>query len=219
MEDFSKPDFIFSSRVELTAGVNPKDFLKAFTEAGSGVAMDLGQNRRFSLDRVDSIRLLLRRTCHVAYRTVHEEYTEEKIAKKPELSLVSCGLAIIQRVYNNSGKAKALASALYNDADDGSLSFAAYLTQVDESSHAPAWAPHAWTDSQWDARESESYTQEQHEEWDRLQQRASGKFQAFCWECDPELDIDPTLSLGRVHFGSFGVGGVDRDTTPPRTNR
>ncbi|KAK3242997.1 hypothetical protein CYMTET_47335 [Cymbomonas tetramitiformis] len=105
--------------------------------------------------------------------------------------------------------------------DDGSLSFAAYLTQGDEASHAPAWAPQEWADSEWDAWELESYTQEQHEEWDRLQRKASAKFQAFCYAGEEagydEQDLQEpysSLSLGRVHFGSFGVGGVDRDTTP-----
>ncbi|KAK3289957.1 hypothetical protein CYMTET_2620 [Cymbomonas tetramitiformis] len=105
--------------------------------------------------------------------------------------------------------------------DDGSLSFAAYLTQRDDASHAPAWAPQEWTDSEWDAWEHDSYTQEQHDEWDRLQRKASAKFQAFCYAGDEtgydEQDLQEpfsSLSLGRVHFGSFGVGGVDRDTTP-----
>ncbi|KAK3246950.1 hypothetical protein CYMTET_43531 [Cymbomonas tetramitiformis] len=397
LEDFDKTDFIFTPTVEVPAGVNPKQFIKAFTDAVSNASTDLGQHSSLDISREDAVRLFLRRTCPVTYKQVHEDYAIEKVKTQAELTLVSCGLAI-QRVYNTLGKAKQLTSAFYNDAghrhgergglesrgapdlrpprprdvyyparsshpfkgkgksfrfaasplpkggnwpqgisrkgkgkgkgkgkkgkgksqktrvtfhpgskqfmgncwscggrhrqadcthmqhlaahsmrldpealaegaftdvltarfqaayehseeafqavcwehgtpdicdssesvctypDDGSLSFAAYLTQGDEDSHAPAWAPQEWTDSEWDAWETDSYTQEQHEEWDRLQRKASAKFQAFCFageEADyNEQDLQEpysSLSLGRVHFYGFGVGGVDRDTThtPP----
>ncbi|KAK3285054.1 hypothetical protein CYMTET_7329 [Cymbomonas tetramitiformis] len=79
MEEFSKADFIFSPKVELTAG---------------DLELTPGVSSRHTLK--------------------------------------------LSRAYNNPGKAKALTSALYNDADsvctypeDGPLSFAAYLTQTD----------------------------------------------------------------------------------------
>eukprot|EP00854_Cymbomonas_tetramitiformis_P017738 gene17737-biopygen18325 len=43
LEDFSKPDFIFSQKVELKAGVDPKEFLKAFTESINGASTDLAR--------------------------------------------------------------------------------------------------------------------------------------------------------------------------------
>ncbi|KAK3281595.1 hypothetical protein CYMTET_10619 [Cymbomonas tetramitiformis] len=301
LEDFSKPDFIFNQK---------------------------GHDSRFNLCRDVSIRLLLHRTCHVAYKVVHEKCTDEEIARKPELTLVSCGLAIQRAYYNNSDNPKVLntcaaraekakakearmvkakgrrenaaspstqgpssskeivgpavgdtarwtvythntrrltpcnltlppalakgaftgvLAARYQAAyehseeafqyvcwehgapdicdptesvctypDDGSLYFSAYLTQEDEAAHSPAWGrpPHDYADFEWDAWGSDPYTQEQHEEWERLQQKAVASFQAFCQEWGSEEDED-TLSLGRVHVGNFGVGGVDRGTTPP----
>ncbi|KAK3271445.1 hypothetical protein CYMTET_20203 [Cymbomonas tetramitiformis] len=113
LEDFSKPDVIFSQRVELKAGVDPNEFLKAFTESLSGASTDLGHDSRFNLGRADSIRLLLRRACPVFYKAVHAKYTEEEVSRKPDLTLVNCGLAI-QRAYNNSDNPKVLSSAVYN---------------------------------------------------------------------------------------------------------
>ncbi|KAK3262810.1 hypothetical protein CYMTET_28353 [Cymbomonas tetramitiformis] len=213
-------------KVELTVGVDPNEFLRAFTESINGASTDLGHDSRFNLGRDISIRLLLRRTCPVTYVAVHEKSTDEEIAKKPALTLVSSGLAI-QRVYNNSDKTRVLNNALYNDAgrhhgelggrdyrgapdrasplpvmfttlaaryqaayehseeacqavcwehgtpdicdvsesvrtypDDGFLSFAAYLTQWDEAAHSPAWGSHGCADSEWDAWDSDPYTQE-----------------------------------------------------------
>ncbi|KAK3257309.1 hypothetical protein CYMTET_33599 [Cymbomonas tetramitiformis] len=56
LEDFSKPDCIFIQKVELTAGVDPKEFLKAFTEYINGASTDLGHDSRFNLGRDISIR-------------------------------------------------------------------------------------------------------------------------------------------------------------------
>ncbi|KAK3287392.1 hypothetical protein CYMTET_5103 [Cymbomonas tetramitiformis] len=306
LEDFDKTDFIFTPTVEVPAGVNPKQFIKAFTDAVSNAATDLGQHSSLDISREDAVRLFLRRTCPVTYKQVHEDYAIEKVKTQAELTLG------IRRKGKGKGKGKkgkgqkqksrvtfhpgskqfygncwssggrhrqadcthmqhlaahsmrldpeALAEGAFTDVlaaryqaayehseeafqavcwehgtpdicdssesvctypDDGSLSFAAYLTQGDEASYAPAWAPQEWTDSEWDAWELESYTQEQHEEWDRLQRKAAAKFQAFCYAGEEagydEQDLQEPysfLSLGRVHFGSFGVGGVDRDTTP-----
>ncbi|KAK3237051.1 hypothetical protein CYMTET_52837 [Cymbomonas tetramitiformis] len=95
LEDFSKPDFIFSQKVELKAGVDPKEFLKAFTESINGASTDLGHDSRFNLGRDVSIRLLLRRTCPVAYKAVHEKYTDEEIARKPELTLGTTTMNVV----------------------------------------------------------------------------------------------------------------------------
>ncbi|KAK3235215.1 hypothetical protein CYMTET_54566 [Cymbomonas tetramitiformis] len=365
LEDFDKTDFIFTPGVEVPAGVNPKQFIKAFTDAVSNAATDLGQHSSLDISREDAVRLFLRRTCPVTYKQVHEDYAIEKVKTQAELcdpghrhgerggldprgapdlrptrprdvyypgrsshpfkgkgknfrfaasplpkggnwpqgirrkgkgkgkgrkgkgqkqkarvtfhpgskqfygNCWSCGgrhrqadCTHMQHLAAHSMRLdpEALAEGAFTDVlaaryqaayehseeafqavcwehgtpdicdssesvctypDDGSLSFAAYLTQGDEASHAPAWAPQEWTDSEWDAWEHESYTQEQHDEWDRLQRKASAKFQAFCYAGDEagydEQDLQEpysSLSLGRVHFGSFGVGGVDRDTTP-----
>ncbi|KAK3238175.1 hypothetical protein CYMTET_51796 [Cymbomonas tetramitiformis] len=311
LEDFDKTDFIFTPTVEVPAGVNPKQFIKAFTDAVSNASTDLGQHSSLDISREDAVRLFLRRTCPVTYKQVHEDYAIEKVKTQADLTLGisrkgkgkgkgkgkkgkgksqktrvtfhpgskqfmgncwSCGgrhrqadCTHMQHLAAHSMRLdpEALAEGAFTDVltarfqaayehseeafqavcwehgtpdicdssesvctypDDGSMSFAAYLTQGDEDSHAPAWAPQEWTDSEWDAWETDSYTQEQHEEWDRLQRKASAKFQAFCFageEADyNEQDLQEpysSLSLGRVHFYGFGVGGVDRDTThtPP----
>ncbi|KAK3265741.1 hypothetical protein CYMTET_25597 [Cymbomonas tetramitiformis] len=315
LEDFTQTDFVFTRKVEVTAGVNPKDFIKAFTEAISGAATDLGQHGRLDISREDSVRLFLRRTCPQTYKQVAATvnvvaWTPGELPTTLMPALVMCIILGIRRKGKGKGKKgkgkqqkarvtfhpgvkqfygncwscggrhrqadcvhtqhlaahsmrldpEALAEGAFTDVlaaryqaayehseeafqavcwehgtpdicdssesvctypDDGSLSFAAYLTQGDDASHAPAWAPQEWTDSEWDAWEHDSYTQEQHDEWNRLQRKASAKFQAFCCEGDDQnydgLDFQEplsSLSLGRVHFGSFGVGGVDRDTTP-----
>lgn len=104
VEDFSKADFVFTkSAVELTAGVNPKQFLQTFQDCLQGAQEELGDGSTLELGRDTAIRLLLRRACPTFYKAVHDEYLPEKVKAKPELTVVSCALAI-QRVYNTSVK-------------------------------------------------------------------------------------------------------------------
>ncbi|KAK3274949.1 hypothetical protein CYMTET_16902 [Cymbomonas tetramitiformis] len=79
LEDFDKTDFICTPRVEVPAGVNPKQFIKAFTDAVSNAATDLGQHSSLDISREDAVRLFLRRTCPVTYKQVHEDYAIEKV--------------------------------------------------------------------------------------------------------------------------------------------
>ncbi|KAK3284681.1 hypothetical protein CYMTET_7680, partial [Cymbomonas tetramitiformis] len=206
---------------DATAAVvpNANKLLKELLEplcAGTALVLVREAHSRFNLGRDISIRLLLRRTCPVTYKAVYEKYTDEEIAKKPRYQAAyEHSEEAFQAVCWEHGTSDICdaSESVCTYPDDGSLSFAAYLTQEDEAAHSPAWGPHGYADSEWDAWDSDPYTHEQREEWERLQQKAEASFQAFCQEWDPEED-ENTLSLGRVHFGSFGLGGVDRGTTP-----
>ncbi|KAK3285247.1 hypothetical protein CYMTET_7133 [Cymbomonas tetramitiformis] len=224
--------------------------------AGPALVLVREAHSRFNLDIADYIHLLLRRTCPVFYKTVHEKYTEKEVweSREPELTLskdrkgewkcgkkgkgkgkkgkcrvtfhpgankqffgnCSCGgrhrqvdcvhtqhlaahsmrldpatsaenafkdvlAARYQAAYQHSEEAvqsvcwehgtpdicdptESVCTYLY----DGSLYFSAYyLTQEDDTVHSPAWGPHGCADFEWDAWDSDPYTQEQHEEWER----------------------------------------------------